>query len=83
MSFSDREVSAWGGLALFKQILDSLGCRRALSAAGDCRRVAVPETITLGKLHDVIQATMGWCDCHLHEFEIAGERYGIPNPEFD
>jgi hypothetical protein len=20
---------------------------------------------------------------HLHEFEIAGERYGIPDPEFD
>ena len=53
------------------------------SVTGVCRRVAVPETITLGKLHDVIQATMGWCDRHLHEFEIAGERYGIPDPEFD
>ena len=34
VSLSDREVSAWGGLALFKQILDSLGCRRALSGWG-------------------------------------------------
>ena len=42
------------------------------------RRIIVPETMTLGKLHDAIQAAMGWCDCHLHEFEIAGERYGIP-----
>jgi hypothetical protein len=47
------------------------------------RRVVVPETITLGKLHDVIQLAMGWCDCHLHEFEIAGERYGVPDPDLD
>lgn len=47
------------------------------------RRIIVPETMTLGKLHDAIQAAMGWCDCHLHEFEIAGERYGIPDPDFD
>ncbi|WP_245643987.1 plasmid pRiA4b ORF-3 family protein [Paraburkholderia oxyphila] len=47
------------------------------------RRVLVPETITLAKLHRVIQAAMGWYDYHLHEFEIAGERYGIPDPEFD
>lgn len=40
------------------------------------RRVLVPYNITLGKLHDVIQAVMGWTDSHLHEFEIAGERYG-------
>jgi hypothetical protein len=45
------------------------------------RRVVVPETITLTKLHRVIQAVMGWMDCHLHEFEIAGERYGIPDPD--
>ncbi|MFJ4153507.1 plasmid pRiA4b ORF-3 family protein [Pseudomonas sp. NPDC089752] len=45
------------------------------------RRFAVPENITLGKLHDVIQAVMGWHDCHLHEFEIAGVKYGIPDPD--
>lgn len=47
------------------------------------RRVVVPETITLPKLHQVIQAVMGWLDCHLHEFEIAGERYAIPDPDYD
>lgn len=26
---------------------------------------------------------MGWLNCHLHEFEIAGERYGIPDREFN
>lgn len=26
---------------------------------------------------------MGWWDYHLHEFEIGGLRYGIPDPEWD
>ncbi|WP_420232884.1 plasmid pRiA4b ORF-3 family protein [Pseudomonas sp. ABY48] len=45
------------------------------------RRFAVPENITLGKLHHVIQVVMGWSDSHLHEFEIAGENYGMPDPD--
>lgn len=45
------------------------------------RRVAVPENITLGRLHSVIQIVMGWEGGHLHEFEIAGENYGIPDPD--
>lgn len=40
------------------------------------RRVIVPRDITLGKLHHVIQIAMSWEDCHLHEFVIAGKRYG-------
>jgi hypothetical protein len=47
------------------------------------RRIVVPESITLARLHHVIQCVMGWHGGHLHEFEIAGERYGIPDPEFD
>ncbi|HDR8951492.1 plasmid pRiA4b ORF-3 family protein [Burkholderia vietnamiensis] len=47
------------------------------------RRILVPETVALAKLHRIIQAAMGWTDSHLHEFEIAGERYGVPDPEFD
>ena len=34
ISFSNREVTAWGGLALFKQMLDSLGFREAVSGWG-------------------------------------------------
>jgi hypothetical protein len=45
------------------------------------RRIIVPETITLAKLHQVIQGVMGWTDSHLHEFEIAGEQYGISDPD--
>lgn len=43
----------------------------------------VPETITLGRLHRTIQAVMGWQDYHLHKFEIGGQRYGVPDPEWD
>lgn len=46
------------------------------------RRVALPATITLGKLHQVIQECMGWTDSHLHEFEIADCRFGIPDPDW-
>jgi hypothetical protein len=41
------------------------------------RRVLVPDTITLVKLHQVIQESMGWYDCHLHEFIIGRDHYGI------
>jgi hypothetical protein len=45
------------------------------------RRVHVPSTATLARLHDVIQRAMEWQDYHLHEFEIAGVRYGIDDGE--
>ena len=34
--------------------------------------------MTLRHLHDAIQASMGWEDAHLHDFEVAGERFGDP-----
>lgn len=34
------------------------------------RSVAVPSGITLGRLHQVIQAAMGWYDLHLHHFRL-------------
>lgn len=42
------------------------------------RRVGVDSQITLGMLHDVIQAAFGWHDAHLHAFEIGNEQYGNP-----
>lgn len=48
------------------------------------RRILVPETITLGKLHRVIQAAFGWCETHLHEFIARdGQRYGTSDPMYD
>jgi hypothetical protein len=46
------------------------------------RRLLVPAAITLARLHKVLQIAMGWTDSHLHEFEIAGTRYGIPDPDW-
>jgi hypothetical protein len=40
------------------------------------RRVQVPGEVSLAVLHEVVQSAMGWTNSHLHEFEIAGRRYG-------
>jgi len=42
------------------------------------RQVEVPTSITLDVLHDIIQIAMGWLDCHLWEFKIGKQRYGLP-----
>lgn len=36
------------------------------------RLFAVPGTVTLDRLHDILQIMMGWQDIHLYEFRIAG-----------
>jgi hypothetical protein len=41
------------------------------------RRIQV-EDCTLDELHRHIQASMGWMNCHLYQFEIGGELYGDP-----
>ena len=43
----------------------------------------VPDSMTLARLHKVLQIVMGWTDSHLHEFQIDGTRYGVPDPDFD
>ena len=47
------------------------------------RRVQVKSNITLAQLHDVIQATMGWEDYHLHQYEKDGIYYGLPEQNYD
>ncbi|MGB3412049.1 MAG: plasmid pRiA4b ORF-3 family protein [Microthrixaceae bacterium] len=41
------------------------------------RRLLVPGSVRLDKLHRMFQSAMGGEDCHLHGFEISGERYGM------
>lgn len=41
------------------------------------RRIQVPGNISLMDLHFILQIAMGWTDSHLHEYQIAGERYGM------
>ena len=40
------------------------------------RRLLMQREMTLGDLHQAIQAAMGWYDSHLHAFEIDGRQYG-------
>ena len=47
------------------------------------RRLQVASTINLRRLHDVIQATMGWTQSHLYEFKADGVAYGEPTSEED
>jgi hypothetical protein len=39
------------------------------------RRFVVPASISLDRLHEVIQIVMGWTDSHLHEFTLGKKRY--------
>ena len=43
------------------------------------RRIDVPGDITLPRLHEVLQAAMGWSDSHLHRFRMGDDRNA---PEF-
>ena len=45
------------------------------------RRVLVPAAIRLDRLHEVIQAAMGWQNCHVHAFTAADASYGRPERE--
>jgi len=42
------------------------------------RRILVADTITLHRLHTIIQTVMGWDDYHLHMFTINEQIYGDP-----
>jgi len=46
------------------------------------RRLQVPGSITLLKLHRVLQVAMGWEDYHLHSFVANGLSYGTTDPDF-
>src|SRR5687767_14826844 len=47
------------------------------------RRICVPSAFTLGQLHDVLQAAMGWTNSHLHQFEVGDMLYSDPTFELD
>ncbi len=43
------------------------------------RRIQVPGSMSLSRLHDLIQLCMGWTDIHLHQFVIGNNLYGPPD----
>ena len=46
------------------------------------RRFLVPGDIPLKRLHDALQAVMGWTDSHLHQFKAHRLVYGTSDREF-
>ncbi len=46
------------------------------------RRVEVPLTIRLDRLHLVLQAAMGWTNSHLYETKARDVGWGLPDPDF-
>lgn len=46
------------------------------------RRVLVPGSIKLPKLHVVLLYTMGWMGGHLHEFIIGDRNFGMPDQDY-
>jgi hypothetical protein len=40
------------------------------------RRFLIPADVPLKRLHDTLQAVMGWTNSHLHQFEARGISYG-------
>ncbi|MBP6708728.1 MAG: plasmid pRiA4b ORF-3 family protein [Candidatus Accumulibacter sp.] len=47
------------------------------------RRVEVDDNLTFLDLHRVIQEAMGWENCHLHEFNVAGQRLSTASADDD
>lgn len=37
--------------------------------------------MTLEQFHDALQTSMGWENCHMHEFSVGRRRIGQPDPE--
>jgi hypothetical protein len=47
------------------------------------RRVEVPGHVSLHALHEILNEAMGWTDSHLHDFEIGGVEYTVPDDDMD
>ncbi len=47
------------------------------------RRLQVPLTLRLDRLHLVLQAALGWTDSHLYEIRAGGVGWGLPDPDFE
>lgn len=43
--------------------------------------IDVPATCVLPELHDLLQASVGWTDSHLHQFVAGQTKYGVPHED--
>jgi hypothetical protein len=46
------------------------------------RRIEVPLDIRLDRLHEVLQAAIGWTNSHLWELRVRDIRWGTPDPDW-
>lgn len=44
------------------------------------RRIELSANTTLKQLHELLQIAMGWQNCHMHQFEVGEQRYGVVDP---
>lgn len=47
------------------------------------RSIELSSQTTLKQFHRILQIAMGWENCHLHEFIVDDQRYGVPDPDYD
>ena len=47
------------------------------------RRLLVPASATLGRLHQTLQTAFGWQDRHLHQFAVGTVAFGPRFPDLD
>lgn len=47
------------------------------------RRLQLRVDTSLDRLHEIIQAALGWEDYHMHSFTCGPEEFGAPDPESD
>ena len=73
-----RLTDTGGGTPLYRLKITLRRCKPPI-----WRRIVVRADMKLDRLHRVIQTTMGWLDCHLHQFVAGGVYYGQPDPEGD
>ena len=73
-----RLAEIGGGTPLYQLKITLRDCKPPI-----WRRIVVRADMKLDRLHRVIQTTMGWSDCHLHQFIAGGVFYGVPDPESD
>lgn len=46
------------------------------------RRLLIASSTPLNQVHQAIQIAMGWTGSHLHQFDVNGDYFGIPDPNF-
>jgi hypothetical protein len=46
------------------------------------RRIEVPLSIKLDRLHLTLQAALGWTNSHLYEIRAGGAGWGLPDPDW-